>query len=55
LNEIRSSLHLSGLSCILFSLDHIITSSVIFWALLIESFGAVADTVESSMYFQKSA
>ena len=36
LNEMLNSLHLSGLSCILFSTDHIDTESAIFWALLIE-------------------
>ena len=36
LNEILNSLHLSGLSCILFSIGHIDTESAIFWALLIE-------------------
>ena len=55
LNEILNSLHLSGLSCILFSIDHIDTESAIFWALLIECFGTISEAVESSIYFQKSA
>ena len=52
LNEILSSLHLSGLSCILFSIDHIDTVSAIFWALLTECFGIISEAVESSIYFK---
>ena len=55
LNKILNSLHLSGLSCILFSIDHTDTESAIFWALLIECFGTISEAVESSIYFQKSA
>ena len=55
LNEVLTSLHLSGLSCILFSIDHMDTVSAIFWALLIECFGTISEAVESSIYFQKFA
>ena len=53
-NEIRSSLHLSGLSCTLFTWDHSITWLTILCALLVFSFGTTSDTVVSSKNFHNS-
>ena len=50
--EILSSLHLPEFKWTLFSRDHWITWSAIFWALLTLSLGTISDVVVSSTYFQ---